>query len=142
MQLTRQEDVSLYFYIRDRVMGPPFAELTQGASLVLVSPGIWNMDYDDDPTTSFFPFRRPEHTGLGRGLLYFDVINGNCTNFGTEQTTMVRVYKGSTLLTPTVDYKVNYITGQIYSSLDLTGYSVDYYWNYVAFLDAWPDANT
>jgi hypothetical protein len=144
MQLTRKEDISVYLYIKDTVIGPRYSEITTGESLTLTSTvNTWDMGYDIG--LGFNPFKRhvlidpvkdiyKDYSGLGRGLLYFDYVGETCL-FGVEQQDRIKVYFGSTDLT---NYKVNYITGQITSSEDLTSYSIDYEWNYVAVIDSWP----
>jgi hypothetical protein len=134
MKLTRQEDVSMYFYLRDMVIGPQYVEVFEEEELVLAESGKWDMAYPT--TTNIHPFSRGTHSGLGRGLLYFDLAFDSCL-FGPEQDDMVRVYDGTGDL-PRIDYSVNYLTGQVYSNLDLSDYSVDYYWHYVSVIDAWP----
>ena len=41
MKLTRKEDVSLYLYIKDCVVGPEFYEIAESESLTEVSTGVW-----------------------------------------------------------------------------------------------------
>jgi hypothetical protein len=134
MKLTRQEDISLYFYIRDTVVGPQYAEIAEGEQLTSAEAGKWNMLYSEE--AAIHPFKRGEFSGLGRGLLYFDISGDRCV-FGSEQTEMISVYSGSEILQQE-DYLVNYLTGQIYSRLNLSNYNVDYCWNYVSVIDAWP----
>lgn len=130
MKLTRQEDISLYLYVKDCVVGPEYYELFEGASLTEVESGVWDLEQESDKC----PFERDECQGYGRGLLYFD-INDGCCVFGTEQTNIVDVYDGLTLAS---GYEVNYLKGQILSSQDLSTYSVDYLWHYASVIDAWP----
>lgn len=143
MRLTRKEDISVYLYIKDIVIGPRYSEVSTGESLTLVSTNTWDIGYDYD--LGMHPFRRRvitdpvnntyvDYSGLGRGILYFDYIGETCL-FGVEQQNIVKVYNG---LDTATDYKVNYITGQIISSQDLTNYLVDYEWNYVSVIDSWP----
>ena len=131
MQLTRKEDISLYLYLKDIVIGPEYMEISEGETLTLVSPGVWEMGH----LTNLCPLRRGRCSGLGRGVLYFDVTD-YCCIFGTEQSDIVKVYKG---VDEETSYSVNYIDGQILSSSNLTDYKVDYWWNYVAVIDAWPN---
>jgi hypothetical protein len=135
MQLTRQEDASLYLHVRDIVLGPHYSEISLEQTLTRVgASNIWNIGYDDGTTDPRYPFTRGSSSGLGRGILCFDHIGDTCV-FGSEQTDIVKVYDGATNAT---GYRVNYITGQIESSDDLTGYLVDYEWYYISVLDAWP----
>jgi hypothetical protein len=120
--------------MRDIVIGAQYAEIAEGEQLSLVEGGKWGMSYSTE--LGIHPFKRDSYTGLGRGLLYFDISFDAC-RFGPEQTSMVSVYNGNSIL-PVQDYYVNYLTGQIYCDLDLSSYSVDYYWNYVSVVDAWP----
>jgi len=136
VKLTRQEDISLYLYLRDRIIMPQYAELSEGYGLVSAgSNGVWNIDYSTE--IDIRPFRRGEYSGLGRGLVYFDVINDVCS-FGLEQDEMVVVKDGSGGELERSQYAINYLNGQIISEVDLTSYTVDYYWYYVSILDAWP----
>lgn len=135
MKLTRQEDVNLYFYIRDVVVGPQYAEFVEAEQLVSAGAGKWDILYPTE--IEIHPFKRGTHNGLGRGLLYFDLVLDRCT-FGVQQTQMVQVYSGSSSPLE-AGYSINYLTGQIYSNLDLSDYTVDYYWNYVSVIDAWPN---
>lgn len=130
MQLTRKEDISLYLYIRDMLLGPYYSEIAEGEDLLQTSTGVWDISYDSD----LEPFVREGYGGEGRGLLYFDRDGTECC-FGTEQTNIVRVYNDTTVAS---GYDVNYLAGQILTSQDLTGYNVDYEWSYVSVLDAWP----
>jgi hypothetical protein len=132
MKLTRREDISVYLYLKDIVVGPQYSEISTGMSLTQASSGIWSMEYDEE--LEKFPFQRDDQTGLGRGLLYFDYIGDTCL-FGVEQSSLVRVYDGSITAS---GYSINYLTGQILSNEDLSGHVVDYEWNYVAVTDAWP----
>jgi len=132
MKLTRQEDISVYLYIKDMVIGPRYYESTIGDSLTQVETNLWNIDYDEE--LDIHPFQRPEYSGLGRGLLYFDHLGETCL-FGIEQVSSLRVYQGATVAS---GYRVNYLKGQIETSQDLSNYLVDYEWNYVAVIDAWP----
>lgn len=137
MRLTRQEDRSLYLYIRDRVLSPEYGELYEERTLIDQGDNKWNMEYEEDEA-GINPFRRGDNSGLGRGLLYFDVVN-NCCQLGSEQAEMVTVYDPPTELVRGVDYQVNYLTGQVYSTMDLSSFLVDYAFSYVSVLDAWPD---
>lgn len=130
MKLTRKEDISLYLYIKDSVIGPEFYEIAEEESLTLVGTNTWEMSHSSEKC----PFERYPCDGFGRGILYFDVADGCCT-FGTEQSDMVDVYNGS--VTP-ASYSVNYLKGQVVTPYDVSSYSVDYMWNYVAVIDAWP----
>lgn len=125
MRLTRQEDVSLYLYLKDCVIGPEFYEITSGDTLSQDSSVKWMINY----TT-----RHPAPTDRGRGILSFDVCSGIC-NFGTEQSGVVSVYQG---MTEATSYSVDYLGANIYTMQNLTGYNVDYCWHYVSVLDAWP----
>jgi hypothetical protein len=64
MKLTRQEDVSLYLYIRDSVIGVQYAELSEGESLTLAESGKWDMSYSEE--LEIHPFKRSNYNGLGR----------------------------------------------------------------------------
>jgi hypothetical protein len=130
MQLTRQEDISLYLHVRDMILGPYYSEIAEGEELLQTSAGVWDVSYD----TELDPFIRDGYGGLGRGMLYFDRSGTDCI-FGTEQSSIVRVYSGSTTASA---YSVNYLRGQILTTQDLTGYNVDYEWSYISVLDAWP----
>jgi hypothetical protein len=135
MRLQRKEDISMYLYIKDVVVGPRYSEICTGMSLSSAGTNLWNMEYDEN--LEKHPFRRLEKdiNGLGRGLLYFDYTGETCL-FGIEQSDIVKVYNGATMASG--GYKVNYLNGQIESSQDLSSYVVDYEWNYVSVLDAWP----
>jgi hypothetical protein len=132
MKLTRREDISVYLYLKDVVLGPQYSEIATGMSLTQASSGIWNLEYDTE--LEKFPFKRDGQTGMGRGLLYFDYVGDTCI-FGSEQSGLVRVYDGPTTAS---GYTVNYLTGQILSHTDLSDYVADYEWNYVSVIDAWP----
>jgi hypothetical protein len=132
MRLTRKEDISLYLYIKDVTVSPQYYEITTGASLTSAGNNLWNIGYDTE--LGIHPFKRGDYSGLGRGLVYFDHV-GACSLFGIEQSDLIRVYDGATVAS---GYRVNYLTGQIETSEDLTGYNVDYEWNYVSVIDAWP----
>lgn len=141
MRLTRNEDISVYLYIKDTVIGPRYSEITTGQSLTQSATGVWDIGYDEG--LGFHPFRRrvtnpdgsfTDYSGLGRGLLYFDYVGETCL-FGSEQQSIVTVYSGATVAS---DYEVNYITGQVVSDIDLSSYLVDYEWNYVSVIDSWP----
>jgi hypothetical protein len=128
--------------MKDVVIGPRYSEVTTGASLTAVGNNTWDISYDSD--LGLHPFRRRvsdpttgmynDHSGLGRGILYFDYIGETCL-FGVEQQDIVRVYAGATVAS---GYKVNYITGQIVSDQSLSSHLVDYEWNYVSVIDSWP----
>lgn len=131
MNLTRKDDISLYLYIKDTLLGPQFSELVEGVTLTAAGNSLWDIEvFEDD----ICPFKRGKETGRGRGLIYFDQIN-DCTVVGPEQTDMIKVYDGSTVVS---GYSINYVTGQIISSADLSMCEIDYYWNRVAVIDAWP----
>jgi hypothetical protein len=135
MRLQRKEDISMYLYIKDVVIGPRYSEISTGMSLTPAGkPNIWNMEFDLELNKD--PFRRLEQdiNGIGRGLLYFD-YTGETSIFGVEQSNIVKVYNGATTAS---GYSVNYLNGQVVSNQDLSGFSVDYEWNYVSVLDAWP----
>jgi hypothetical protein len=144
MRLSRKEDISVYLYIKDTVIGPRYPEIATEESLTLTSTvNTWDIGYDIG--LGFNPFKRKvlvdpvkqvykDYSGLGRGLLYFDYIGETCL-FGVEQQDRVKVYDGSTIAS---NYKINYITGQVVTSDDLTDYLVDYEWNYVSVIDSWP----
>lgn len=134
MKLTRQEDVSLYLHIRDRVIGPQYSELAENYTLVS-GTGAWDIPYET--SLEIYPFKRDGYSGLGRGLVYFDMVGDDCC-FGVEQTNMITISDGVTTLINGSDYYINYLTGQVHSILDLSTFSVDYHWNYVSVLDAWP----
>jgi hypothetical protein len=133
MELTRQEDVSVYLYLRERIIAPQWAEFSEDYSLVQASAGVWDIEYEE--SLGMHPFTRAANSGYGRGLLYFDISDGLCI-FGPEQTEMVQIFDGSTQVSGSI---INYKKGQVYDSRDLSSCRVDYYWHYVATIDAWPD---
>lgn len=143
MRLTRKEDISVYLYLKDVVLGPRYSEAAIGESLTRVGANVWDIGYDYllgkhpfrrrvviDPPTNLYK----DYTGLGRGMLYFDYVGETCL-FGIEQQDIVRLYNGATTAS---GYRVNYITGQILSDQDLSSYSIDYEWNYISVIDSWP----
>jgi len=132
MKLTRQEDISVYVYLREKIITPQYAEFSEGYSLNQAETGVWNIGYEE--SLQMYPFARDNHSGYGRGLLFFDV-SGDMCNIGSEQTEMVKVFDGATQISGSV---INYKTGQLYDNRDLSSCRVDYYWHYIATVDAWP----
>jgi len=133
MKVTRKEDISLYLYLKDTIVGPEYYEISEGLPIINVGTNTWEIGH----VSNKCPFERDECSGRGRGLLYFNVANGCCT-FGTEQDNMVIVYNGPTQAS---GYQVNYLKGQLITSQDLSNYQADYYWHYVSVIDAWPYAD-
>lgn len=138
MRLTRQEDISLYLYLKDRIIMPEYAELAEGYSLTSSDGATWEMEYSSE--IGIHPFRRGDYTGEGRGLVYFDLVNNVC-NFGSEQTDRIVVRDSGGSIIDSSLYVVNYLNGELLTSENLTGGTIDYYWNYVAVIDAWPYEN-
>jgi hypothetical protein len=138
MQQLRKEDVSLYMYIKDSILSLDYTEVSYNQDLVQDSPGVWTMGFDEQfgEMPGKFPFRRRDRniSGLGRGIPYFD-SDGQFVSVGPEQQNRVVVDNGTTTAT---GCQVNYLDGQIITDQDLTGYTVDYEWNFVSVIDAWP----
>jgi hypothetical protein len=141
MNLTRQEDISLYLYIRDVVIAPRYSELEVQQPLTpsldrigRAIPNTWDIGYPLQEDLSKSPFKRGSSSGLGRGMIYFDSIGDTCV-FGVEQSETVSIYNGDITAS---GCRFNYLTGQVLASGDLTSYVADYKWYYVATLDAWP----
>ena len=149
MKLHRQEAISMHLYIKDTIIAPQYAEISTGMSLspattlinnqVVALPNTWNLEYDDDVDYGKEPFRRLEKDidGLGRGLLYFDYDSAGTTMVGVEQTNRLTVYSGSDIV-PALSYQINYLNGQLISTLDMSNYTVDYEWHFISVVDAWP----
>jgi hypothetical protein len=138
MKSSRKEDISVYIYIKDCILGPEFIESYLDAGLSQVSPNVWDIAFVEIPDSKLYPFKRGNYTGVGRGIPYFNTSSGVC-NPTREQTQNVVVRNGATTIS---GYVVNYIKGQVNTSQDLSSCVVDYGWCYIATLDAWPSSET
>lgn len=120
----RLEDISLFNYIKHEVLPVKFSEQIQGESLVYSSALGGYI-----PDTSMIP----NPTSTGRGWVLFDdntIGNRVIVDISEEQTTKVSIVGPTT-------YDINYFSGAI-KNYDAIPTSINYYWNYVALLDAWP----
>jgi len=125
------EFLSLFYFLKDQVLPVEFVEQEQDISLSLdSSSGLYIAD----------SVMQPLPTERGRGWCYFDTVSGSSSiDINQEQVSRVTVYKvGGGTIDPS-DYEVNYILGGIdYTGVGETPISIDYYFNYVSFLDSWP----
>lgn len=152
MRLLRKEDLSLYHYIKDVVLGD-FVEQEDLCDLKLLPELCGANSYVYEYVSSL----EPSPTERGRGWRYFDPPSGGlpCEPFpsvsgtngdgdpalGTpEQSLCVFVYE-TTLsglgVVPWEEYMIDYIDGRIISSRQLNSPRVTFKWNYVSLVDEW-----
>lgn len=138
MELLRSEVSSIFYYIKNCVLGANWAEQNLEQSVTEIESGIYQIGYDDDWIDVFSLGEYPGQ-GEGRGLLYFNIpttpSNYSC-NYATEQTTAIALYNnlGITVSGYTIDYLKGRILYTGTENLD----TIDYYWHYVSVIDAWP----
>ncbi len=166
MKHLRKEDISLYYYIKDKILCD-FVEKEEAVPLglmeMLSTPNI-------DSTTPSYVYEAqttmlPNPIERGRGWVYFDAsddggsglyitvsgtrADGLAINGVKEQSNRIVVYNDYTIDTsgtithigilPEDEYMVDYIDGRIVTSgtASYTPRYVDYHWHYVSVVDEW-----
>lgn len=138
MTLLRKEDMSLYYYIKDRILCD-FIE--QEFNVPLVSMDI--MSTATSVVYEAVSTMLPSPVDRGRGWVYFDTSSGTACTGGfptTEQLSRVVVYNSTGDIIPEAEYMVDYIDGRVITSGTTSSgvpASVDYFWNYVSIVDEW-----
>jgi len=160
MQRIRQEDLSLYRYIKDTVLRD-FVEKDEMVPLELISEISCENSYVYQAKSSMLP----SPVSRGRGWLFFDCpmydANGDCiystescvpefvTIVGTdahnnictgtpEQDNRIIIYDENLVTISGVEYLIDYSDGRIILDTDIIiPKYIDYYWNYVSVVDEW-----
>ncbi len=125
------EYLSTYYFLKNNILSTEFVEQELNVSLSLnSSTGLYTADSIMDPLPS----------SRGRGWCYFDTVSGSSViDTSQEQTSRVVVYKTGGGIIDSSDYEVNYVLGGVdYTGIGEVPLTVDYYFNYVPLLDAWP----
>ncbi len=159
MSRLRKEDLSLYYFIKDQVLGC-FIEQEELIPLNYVSE--LSSVADDSLVYEVVTTMEPSPTERGRGWVYFDTVTGtnnlavSCptddyvTVTGTrhdgvacigtpEQSSRIVVYDAnSTVISGADSYIIDYTDGRIITTTTATTpVYVGYYWNYVSVVDEW-----
>ena len=138
----RKEDTSLYLYIKDIAL-KPYIEFQEQEKLIfnpILSSGLSKV-YNINSLATPYPFE------AGRGVVYFDddfdQTLVNCVTFSgsMEQSSRVIVYNETGDVIPDTSYSVDYTDGRIITTANINPQTVDFYWNYVSVVDAWPDGS-
>ncbi len=156
MSRLRKEDLSLYYFIKDQVLGCFIEqeELVPLSYMVELSSAT-SMVYEAVTTME------PTPTERGRGWVYFDTVTGTnnlaveCPTdnyvmvsgtrndgvacIGTpEQSSRVTVYDSTVSGIADTEYLIDYMDGRIIipAAARIPAY-VDYYWNYISVVDEW-----
>lgn len=160
MQRIRQEDLSLYRYIKDTVLRS-FVEKDEMVPLEIISEISCADSYVYQAKSSTLP----SPISIGRGWLFFDCpiydSNGDCvystdscisefvTVLGTdahnnvcvgtpEQDNRVIIYDENLVTISGIEYLIDYSDGRIIlSDNTIVPRFVDYYWNYISVADEW-----
>lgn len=169
MKRLRKEDLSLHRYIKDTALRQ-FVEFEEMASLILLPDVSCEGSYVYKAVTNQVCISdsdlTPLPTDYGRGWVFFDCPllddDGECIDnvnehyvlvsgtdalgafcMGTpEQDMRVCLYDESLTVISGAQPLIDYADGCIvFSDGSLTPKYVDYYWNYVSVLDAWPVGN-
>lgn len=153
MRKLRKEDLSLYYYLKDRVLCD-FIEKEEDIPVEYVEE--LSCRYESEVYMALTDME-PSPIERGRGWVYFDVVTsgtGQCigsyvTTSGTradgvttllgtpEQSSKVVVYDSLGLVIPDTEYMVDYIDGRIITSGTVMPVAVDYYFHYVSLVDEW-----
>ena len=139
MRLSRKEDLSLYYYIKDIVLRD-FIEKEEDIPLILIPELSSPTSFVYEALTEMVP----SPVDRGRGWRYFDDIDldtclvNTATFSGTpQQTNSVIVYDGVGNVISGTDYMIDYIDGRVVTSGSVEPAAVDYYWNYISVVDEW-----
>lgn len=132
----RKEDLSVYLYLKDRLLAD-FIEFEEKDEL------LYSNDLSSDTTDVYQiqSFSEPSPYERGRGLVYFDDLTGqqlvNDTTFsGTpEQSNRVTVYDTDLNVISDQNYMIDYIDGRIITTTSVVPKYIDYFWNYVSVVD-------
>jgi hypothetical protein len=145
MTILRKSDLSLYYYIKDVVLGD-FIELEETIELSYMPEISATNSFVYEALTDMLP----KPVDRGRGWVYFDEDHvdylracSTCSGV-SEQSNRIIVYEtvvsGATeTLVPISDqeYMIDYIDGRVITSGTVTPTYIDYYWNYVSVVDEW-----
>ena len=126
----RKEDLSVYLYLKDRLLAD-FIEFEEKDEL------LYSNDLSSDTTDVYQiqSFSEPSPYERGRGLVYFDDLTGqqlvNDTTFsGTpEQSNRVTVYDTDLNVISDQNYMIDYIDGRIITTTSVVPKYIDYFWN-------------
>jgi len=155
MTLARKTDLSLYYYIKDRVLSD-FIEKEEDITLSYI-PEL-SCRYESEVYVASTEMI-PSPSDRGRGWVYFDCVvdpydpthclssyvttsgyraDGVFTSTGTpEQSDRVIVYDSLGNVISGTEYIIDYIDGRIITSGTVVPASVDYYFNYISIVDEW-----
>ncbi len=153
MKKLRKEDLSLYYYLRDRVLCD-FVEEEENVALSYVEE--LSCRYESEVYIALTEMV-PSPTERGRGWVCFDTTfsgTGQCigsyvttsgtrtdgepTSIGTpEQSYRITVYDALGIAIPDTEYMVDYIDGRVITSGTVTPAAIDYEFHYVSLVDEW-----
>ena len=143
MNRLRQEDASLYLYIKDIVLSD-YIEKQEWVPLNYVD----NVSIGDTKVYEIDDYFEPSPKTRGRGLVYFDDLTNEClvnttTYSGTpEQSNRITVYTAAGVEIADTQYVVDYVDCRIVTDQLITPAYIDYHWYYVSVLDEWGDVKT
>jgi hypothetical protein len=145
MQLIRQEDLSIYRYLRDIVLSD-YIEFQEKEELTLSKDRLTTPHkvYDIQTSVVPSPFER------GRGIVYFDDLTSDYINLidrtttsGTpEQSSRVVVYDKYLNTIEDSSYMIDYLSGKIIMLEGIQPKYIDYYSYYVSLIDSWDSLPT
>ena len=129
-----QDDVSLYYWLKNKAIGPTFSETLIKQPVIPVSGGF-------QIQTS----QLPNPFSKDRGIIYYDYIDNGTEvvpDLSHEQTTQVTLYDLDNNIIPVDNYRVDYINGMI---TGVTGgqspTKASFTWHYVSTMQGWPGEN-
>lgn len=153
MSKLRKEDLSLYYYIKDRVLCN-FIETEEYVPLQYIEELSCRYESEVYAANSSMI---PSPIERGRGWVYFDKVvnnNGLCIDsytttsgyrpdgtyvaYGTpEQSNMIVVRDVDGTVISGTEYMIDYIDGRVVTSGTCSPYTVDYSFHYIAVVDEW-----
>ncbi len=144
MNRLRQEDASLYLYLKDIVLAN-FIEKQESVPLDYID----SLTVGDTRVYEIQDYFDPSPKTRGRGFVYFDDLTNFC-QIGTttysgvpEQSNRITVYSATGSIIPPVSYVVDYIDCRIVTDIpDVIPVYIDYHWYYVSVLDEWAAVKT
>ena len=148
MKNLRKEDLSLYYYLKNKVL-VDFIEKEENIPMEFISSAsCFDVGYVYSALTEMIP----SPTERGRGWVYFDTCSGTTTIcnldldgnelFPTssgikEQSNRIVVYDADGFVIDENEYMVDYLDGRIVTSGTVTPDRVDYYFHYISLVDEW-----
>jgi len=144
MNRLRQEDSSLYLYLKDIVLSDfiekqEWVPLTYNEALTIGTTRVYEIDdyFDPSPKTR------------GRGFVYFDDLTNEClvnttTYSGTaEQSNRIKVYTASGTEISDLSYVIDYVDCRVITDqVGVVPSYIDYHWYYISVLDEWGAVKT